>query len=359
MLAPVRLPRRAGESANVAAAFGDQPHARHGGCAWGGLRVLPHHIRRKFAHNGTVTDRQPEEPASASTPEHLPVLSAAVVEHLAPVIQSAWVDCTTGLGGHAAALLAATPANAQMVGLDVDPANLATAAGRIAPFQTRVRLVQRNFAELGEVLDELGLPAVDAILADLGVSSNQISRPEMGLSFDRDGPLDMRLDAGLEATAADLVNTLPERELADLIYIQSQEPHSRRIAKRICAARRRARITRTVELARIVAGAFGSRRGRIHPATRTFMALRIAVNGESAALKALLATALARLRPGGRLGVISFHSGEDRVVKLAMRQWAADGAFRRVTRRPIVANDDEIRQNPRSRSARLRVAERC
>jgi len=292
-------------------------------------------------------------------PDHIPVLPQAVYDALTPVIRERWVDCTLGLGGHAELLLKATPPESRLIGLDVDPRNLTRSAQRLSPFSDRIHLLQNNFGELDSLLGELEIAAVDAVLADLGVSSNQIDDVEMGLSFDRDGPLDMRLDPGLTKTAADLVNSLPERALADLIYIESQEPFSRKIAKRICESRRRARITRTAELARLVSQAVGGRRGRIHPATKTFMALRIAVNEERAALDALLAASRRRVRPGGRVAIISFHSGEDRRVKEAFRTWAHDGEFRLVTRRPVVAEETEMRQNPRSRSARLRVAVRC
>ncbi len=203
---------------------------------------------------------------------HLPVLKDAVLSLTAPAAAKLIVDCTTGLGGHSAALLAAAP-GAKLIGLDVDRGNLATAGERLREFGDRIELVQANFAELAEVLAARGGLRADVVVADLGVSSNQIADPLRGLSFTVDAPLDMRLDDRLKTTAADLVNTMSEGELSDLLYFQSQERHSRRISKRICLARRQSRINSTVYLARLVASAMGenpdAHGGRIHPATRT------------------------------------------------------------------------------------------
>lgn len=292
--------------------------------------------------------------------EHAPVLPGEVVEHLggrAGVI----IDCTIGLGGHAMALLESHP-DVRILGLDVDEANLAMAGERLAPFAERVRLVRENFAEIEKVAVKLGLTGASGVLADLGISSNQIADPARGLSFDVDGPLDMRLDSRLKMTAADLVNTLGEGELSDLFYFQSQERHSRRIAKRICEVRRQGRINSTVQLARLVAAAVGenpdSHRSKIHPATRTFQALRMAVNHETENLERLLETAPHVLRANGRLAIISFHSVEDKLVKEDFRARAAAGQFRLLTKKPVAPGDDEIAANPRCRSAKLRVAER-
>jgi len=212
------------------------------------------------------------------------------------------------------------------------------------------------------VLDDLGIETVDAIVADLGASSNQIDDPRRGFSFQADGPLDMRLDDRLTENAADLVNRLRESELADLIYQYSQERFSRRIAKRICAARRARRITSTAHLAHVVASAMGvdpgSRASRIHPATRTFLALRAAVNREMSCLGSLLDQAPHRLSRGGRVAVISFHSTEDRVVKKDFLKHRSEGVYKVVTKKPITAGSMERRTNPRARSAKLRVAER-
>jgi 16S rRNA (cytosine1402-N4)-methyltransferase len=297
--------------------------------------------------------------------EHVPVLASEVVEHLGPTLLAAGdaavlVDCTIGLGGHSLFLLEQAP-NARLIGLDVDETNLAMAQERLAGLGDRVHLVRANFGDLGAALDACGLPRVTAILADLGLSSRQIADPARGFSFDADGPLDMRLDQRQKTTAADLVNTLSEGELSDLLYFQSQERHSRRIAKRICLARRQGRINSTLVLARLVASAVGenpvSHRGRIHPATRAFMALRMSVNRETETLGRLLETMPGRLSPGGRAAVISFHSVEDRLVKTDFRDRAREGRYRIVTKKPIAAGEEERQRNPRSRSAKLRIAE--
>lgn len=291
---------------------------------------------------------------------HLPVLKDAVLELTAPARANVIVDCTTGLGGHLGMLLAAAP-DARLIGLDVDRSNLATAADRLKEHLGRFELVQANFAELPAVLAARGGVRADIILADLGVSSNQIADPARGLSFTVDAPLDMRLDDRLKTTAADLVNTMSEGELSDLLYFQSQERHSRRISKRICQARRQSRINSTVYLARLVASAVGenpdAHGGRIHPATRTFMALRMAVNRETESLSSLLAALPGCLAPGGRAAIISFHSVEDRLVKEDFKTRAKAGEYRLITRKPVIADEVEREVNPRSRSAKLRVAE--
>jgi len=272
------------------------------------------------------------------------------------------VDCTIGLGGHAQLLLERHE-QMRLIGLDADSRNLEIAAKRLAKYSGRIRLVHADFAELERVLAEAGLASVEGVLADLGVSSNQIADPARGLSFDADGPLDMRFDLRRKTTAADLVNGLSEGELSDLLYLQSQERYSRRIAKRICQVRRQGRINSTVMLARLVAAAVGENPdrhyGRIHPATRTFMALRMAVNQEPESLRRLLDLLPRVLGERGRVAIISFHSGEDRLVKVDFRTRARDGVYRLLTKRPIVPQEDERRANPRSRSAKLRAAERC
>lgn len=290
--------------------------------------------------------------------QHIPVMPVEVAGALRPVIHSAWLDCTLGQGGHAELLLQSTPPTARLIGLDMDPENLASVAERLSPFSGRFHLVHANFAHAAQALRDAGVERVDALLADLGVSTNQIFDVQRGLSFDRDGPLDMRLDPREPLTAADLVNGMRESELADLFYVEAQERHSRRISKRICEARRRSRIRTTGQLAEIVARALGGRRGKLHPATRVFMALRIAVNRERENLAALLETAPRLLRAGGRVAVISFHSGEDRRVKEDFRSHAASGFYRLLTKRPWMPGDEETRANPASRSAKLRVAER-
>ncbi len=297
-----------------------------------------------------------------SEPAHIPVLAEAVTALLSQNQPAVCVDCTLGLAGHAERLLRALP-DLLLIGIDLDEDNLAGSRARLAPFAGRIELIRANFADLATRLGEIGVAKVDAILADLGLSSNQIEDPARGFSFDRDGPLDMRLDRATGPTAADLVNTLSEGELADLLYLQSQERHSRRIAKRICQARRQGRINSTMSLARLVAAAVGenpvSSRARIHPATRTFLALRRSVNHEADALRRLLSAAPSLLRTRGRIAIISFHSGEDRLVKDDFKARARADEYRLVTKKTVTADDAERASNPRSRSAKLRVAERC
>jgi len=294
-------------------------------------------------------------------PGHVSVLLSAVVELLAPAGRRLLVDCTIGLGGHAEALLDAAGTDARLIGIDLDEGNLARAKINLERFGERVRLFQANFADVAEVLDEAGQGPADLLLADLGVSSTQLDDPGRGLSFQADGPLDMRMNAGGGQTAADLVNRLPEAELADMIFAYGEERFSRRVARAIVAARRDKRIERTVELARIVTGAIpgagASVRRGIHPATRTFQALRIAVNDELGSLDRLLANLPDVLAPRARAGIISFHSLEDRRVKQSFANLAATGRARALTKKPECATVAEVAVNPRSRSAKFRVVE--
>jgi 16S rRNA (cytosine1402-N4)-methyltransferase len=291
---------------------------------------------------------------------HRPVLVDEVVAMLAPPPGATVVDCTVGLGGHAEALLSAGK-DVSLVGMDVDESNLLRTKRRLEPFAPRVRLFQANFADLPAVMEAAGLERVEALLADLGVCSAQLDDPARGLSFQADGPLDMRLDPTQGQPAAELVNRLDERELADVIYRLGEERFSRRIARAIARAREGKPITRTGELAEIVSAAIPAparRKQRIHPATRTFQALRIAVNDELASLDKLLAALPNVLTAGGRASIISFHSLEDRPVKRAFAAWAQQGTARLLTRKPVTAGEDERQVNPRSRSAKLRGIER-
>lgn len=291
---------------------------------------------------------------------HTPVLTRSVCELLDVRRGETVVDATVGLGGHARLFAETLGPEDTLIGLDVDPVNLTEAQEALSTVGCRVRLLHANFGELPTVLDSVGVEQVDVLFADLGVSSTQLDTASRGFSFQRDGPLDMRMDPRLEVTAADLVNRVKERDLGDLLYYNAQEFAGRKIAHRICEARRHKRITTTEQLARVVAGALGvdpdSRRAKIHPATRTFLALRIAVNDEITHLQALLEAAPARLKPGGRIGVIAFHSVEDKPVKTDFRRRKNDGVYRIVTKKPVTADAEERRANPRSRSAKLRVA---
>ena len=297
---------------------------------------------------------------------HVCVMRDEAAELLCPALSDdrsgIIVDCTVGVGGHSKALLERAGPLVTLIGMDVDAGNLRQAKQALSEFGSRVRLFQANFSHIVDVLAEAEAPAANVLLADLGVATNQLSDPDRGLSFQADGPLDMRLDDRLTTTAADLVNTLDEKALADLIYRYGQDRHSRRIARRIVMARKDRRIERTGELAEIVVRSYPPRQrgrhSRIHPATRTFQALRIGVNDEITALETLLAALPGILAPGGRAGIISFHSLEDRPVKQAFAALAEAGTGRLITRKPAVAGEQEVQANPRSRSAKLRVVER-
>jgi len=290
---------------------------------------------------------------------HVPVMTAEVLANLRPQGGGLFVDCTVGLGGHAGALLEAGAG--RVIGLDRDGDALAEARTTLARWGDRVDLVHADYRSIAEVLDRRNIAHVDGALADLGVSSMQFDAPGRGFSFRRDEPLDMRMDRTAGETAADLVARSDERELADAIFKYGEERFSRRIARAIVHARGQAPIATTGRLADIVRQAI-PRRGpaRIDPATRTFQALRIWVNRELDGLDRFVETAARRLRAGARLVVITFHSLEDRVVKHTLRALAhGDGAVVSVlTRKPLVPSDDEVRANPRARSAKLRAAER-
>jgi len=291
--------------------------------------------------------------SSADHFEHVPVLAEPVLAAFAalPASGGLLIDCTLGGGGHSALLLAAHP-QLRLVGLDQDPSARAAAAGRLAPFGDRALIVASNFADYRP-----SEPAV-AVLADLGVSSPQLDGAARGFSFRADGPLDMRMNPERGETAADLIERLEETELANLLYAFGEERLSRRIARKIKQhLAENGPFSGTAALAYLVAGCYPppARRGRIHPATRSFQALRIAVNDELGVLDRLLLQAPDWLVGGGLLAVISFHSLEDRRVKTA---FVGDDRLQRVTRKPLVATEAEAEANPRSRSAKLRIAQR-
>ncbi len=272
------------------------------------------------------------------------------------------MDCTVGYGGHAALILERSAPDGVFIGMDQDEAALRAAGERLRPYAGRVRLVRGNFQELKQQLCSIGVAEVDGVMFDLGVSSAQLDEPTRGFSFLTDGPLDMRMDQRAALTAASLVNDLPEQELADLIYRYGEERYSRRIARAIVRARAIHPLARTLELASVVRGSVPPpyRHGRIHCATRTFQALRIAVNRELDLLEGALRDAVGVLAPGGRLCVISFHSLEDRIAKQTFRALSRGEApcLSVLTKRPFVASEAERANNPRARSAKLRVAER-
>ncbi|MBO6739386.1 MAG: 16S rRNA (cytosine(1402)-N(4))-methyltransferase RsmH [Phycisphaerales bacterium] len=302
---------------------------------------------------------------------HIPVLPSEVIELLDPQPGQVYVDCTAGLGGHACMVAEHLGPEGTIVLNDMDQGNLDLAKASVAstlrpddPGSARVHAIRGNFSELPRALGELGLQA-DMVLADLGFASTQVDDPERGLSFRFSGPLDMRLDPSMPITAEELVNTLPERELAQIIFRYGEDKSARRIASKLVAAREVEPITTTDRLAEIVRSAIPGPRGSINPATKTFQALRIAVNDELGSLDALLRSigiALKKNRggnpswiaPGARVGIIAFHSLEDRPVKRAVGEWTSNDWGESITRKPIEATDAEIASNPRARSAKLR-----
>ena len=302
---------------------------------------------------------------------HRPVMLSQVIEYLRPRSGGVYIDATLGLGGHARAILEESSPEGKLIGIDRDRESLRKAARELDRFERRVELHHGNFARVKDIARRWRFGACDGILADLGLSSFQLETAERGFSFQRSGPLDMRMDTDAPLTAAEVVNRFPERKLAGLIYSYGEEPGSRRIARAIVRARP---LNDTLSLAEVVSRAVRSRRrSRIHPATRTFQALRIFVNGELEALRQFVASAIELLREGGRLAIISFHSLEDRIVKGSLGSLArgcicppempACACGRKklvklVCRKPVSPTEEETISNPRSRSARLRVAER-
>src|SRR3989440_5790406 len=292
---------------------------------------------------------------------HEAVLVNEVMGLLSPSEGKIIVDCTVGRGGHSLEIAKRVGASGMLVGLDVDPANLEFARERLKNASAKVRLFHANFAELGEVLSEVGASGVDGILADLGVSTNQLFDEKYGLSFSTTMPLDMRLDPRIERSAADIINEMKEKELADLLFDLAQEHYSRQVARKIVEARKISPISTTERLSDIVRSAIPKRGGapqKIDPATRTFLALRMHVNQELENLSALLEAGPKFLKPGGTMCVISFQSMEDRLVKQAFRSAEQTGQFQMLTKKPVTPAEDELAKNPRSRSAKLRAIRR-
>ena len=301
---------------------------------------------------------------------HQPVLYKEIIHALQPHTGGRYVDGTLGAGGHARGIMEASAPDGQLLGLDVDPQALAIARRNLAPYEHRIHLAQASYTSLSTQLARLGWGAVDGIVLDLGASSMQFDTPERGFSFLHDAPLDMRFGPHALQTAADLVNKYSERELADLIYQYGEERESRKIARAIVRARP---IQTTRELVAAIESVSPRRGERVHPATRTFQALRIAVNEELTSIEEVLPQAMTALKPGGRLAVISFHSLEDRIVKDFFREHSKDrvnppyeqiyeeerkATLKEVNRKPIVPSEEETQNNPRARSAKLRIAEK-
>lgn len=300
---------------------------------------------------------------------HIPVLLPEVLHFMAPEKGKLLVDGTLGGGGHTEALLTA---GADVIGIDQDEQALAHAGARLVDFSDRFTALKGNFATMPQLLAEAGYDQVDGILVDIGVSSWQLDEADRGFSFGKDGPLDMRMDRDSGQTAADLVNTASEQELKSIFYEYGEERASSKIVRRIVERRESQPFLTTLDLADFISSIL-PRGGKSHPATRVFQALRIAVNDELGVLKELLASASSMLRPGGRLGVITFHSLEDRLVKqffkhasqpqIDRKEWPEpkgnpDYCYKLLTRRPVTAGADELKKNRRSRSAKLRVVEK-
>ena len=281
---------------------------------------------------------------------------------LRPREQRCYLDCTVGLGGTAEEILKASAPDGVLIGIDRDPQAIAHAQTRLQAYQSRISLYCENFQRVKSVMSLANRENADGILFDLGVSSAQLDQPERGLSFQQDGPLDMRMNPTHGQTAEDLINTLPETQLARIIHELGEERYSRRIARAIVRVRRQSPLRTTMDLSRVIKESVprSYRSGRLHPATRTFQAFRMAVNDELGSLKTGLDEVIDVLAPGGRLCVISFHSLEDRVVKQAFRRLAheAPDQWTILTKKPVSPSLQERRTNPRARSAKLRVLER-
>lgn len=294
------------------------------------------------------------------TGQHIPVLAEALAERVILPQDAVMVDATVGHGGHSLLFGQKLGADAIIIGLDVDEKSISRARAELKKLACRVVLLRSNFSEITQCIKAVGIEKVDFIIADLGLCSAQIDNADIGLSFRQDMPLDMRIDRRLKTTAADIVNNQSSKQLADLIYNFGQDRAARRIARFIIERRKKKPIETTKQLASIVAGAIGpkGRKLRIHPATRTFQALRIAVNNELENLKILLVDAPRLLKAKGRIAVISFHSLEDRMVKWNFKENNKIGAYEIITRKPVTASKQEIADNRRARSAKLRIAEK-
>ena len=307
---------------------------------------------------------------SEATFPHRPVLYKETIQYLAPSSPKRYLDCTAGAGGHSEGILSASSPSGELLALDLDPQAIELTRQRLAPFGSRSNVAHASYLQSAEILRQLGWQGVDGIVMDLGVSSMQLDQNERGFSFRLDGLLDMRFDPTHGQTAADLVNTLDETDLADIIWRYGEERYSRRIARAILRARP---LYTTGDLAEVVRGALGRTKEKQDPATRTFQALRIAVNNELKTVEQAIPSLIELLHPNGRLAVISFHSLEDRLVKQAFKRESIDcicppeqpvctcghkASVRILTSKPITAAEEEVESNPRSRSAKLRAVEK-
>lgn len=300
------------------------------------------------------------EPMTTAAPAHEPVMTAEVLAYLAPRPGQTIVDATVGLGGHSAQILPRLGPQGRLIAVDCDAQALEVSRQRLSRWAGQMTFVHDRFQQLPDILARCGVTAVDGILLDVGISSMQLDAPERGFTFAYEAPLDMRMDPESDVTAQDLINYLSERELAQVFWAYGEERYSRAIARAIARQRRGAPLRTTTQLAALVEHTVP--RGRwprhIHPATRVFQALRIAVNHELDALRTVLPSAMAHLTPGGRLVIVTFHSLEDRLVKHAFRQAAREGEVTVLTKKPVVPGAEERQRNPRARSAKLRVVEK-
>ncbi len=307
----------------------------------------------------TIEEGLREEMGEPET-DHIPVLCKEVVEYLRPHDGGIFLDCTLGLGGHAQAILQAAGPESRLIGIDRDAQSLQMAEERLKPYLSQCVFVHEDFRNIDKILRRMQITEVDGILLDLGISSYQLNHPQRGFSFQEDGPLDMRMDQDSHISAFDLVNSLSEKEISSILKDYGEERWHNRIARYIIRQRSRHPIETTQELSGIVLKAMPPRKTwqRIHPATRTFQALRIAVNRELESLDILLDQCVDLLKAEGRIAVIAFHSLEDRIVKHKFRALAQSGKVKLVVKKPLRPGEEEGGRNPRARSARLRVAER-
>lgn len=291
-------------------------------------------------------------------PIHRPVMVREVLDWLRPGPGKIIADCTLGTGGHAVAILKEIGPSGLLIGIDRDSEVIEVAKGFLSQVSNPFRLFHANYADFDQILQEIGIEGVDGLLLDLGVSSYQLSMPGRGFSLQWEGPLDMRMDRTSGPTAGELLKRLKEEDLAKLFWEYGEERRSRRIARAIKTHLRRASLETTTQLASLIERVVSGRRGRIHPATRVFQALRIAVNRELESLETFLSTVYQFLKPGARMVAISFHSLEDRIVKESFREGFKKGLYMLLTRKPVRPSREEVRENPRSRSAKLRAVER-
>jgi len=356
-------------SASDPSGSNQSPRERRRRPRYGGTH--PKHYAQKYKEHNLEAYPEIEahlrEKGATPAGTHVPVLVKEVMEWLRPAPGEVVVDCTVGYGGHAVEFMKRIGPAGRLIAMDVDAAELERTRLRLSQINVPASFHRSNFAGIAGVLKKEGLDGCDILFADLGVSSVQVDNPERGMSYKHEGPLDMRMDDRIHQTAADLLNSLSEEKLADALWTLADEDDHRRIARRIVERRAEQAITRTSQLVQIVLDAKGldqktwrrqqaSKTGSLHPAARTFQALRILVNDELGSLKELLRLAPYCLRPGGRIGVISFHSGEDRLVKQAFRDGVRNGTYTSAAHDIIVPRPDEVRANPRSASAKFRWA---